>query len=109
MLVDSFVSCKQMIAVAPASTEAATSRVYYIFYPIILLTLWLTSMSLPASDFLLRLLITPHRTCFVHPSDSYAVAVGVFASKSLVASESQLSCPGNASEWTGGGFARSPS
>ena len=27
------------------------------------------------------------------------------ASKSLVASESQLSCPGNASEWAGGSIA----
>ena len=105
---DSCVFCRQMIAMAPTSADAATSRVYYIFYSIILLTLWLTSMSLPASDILLRLHIPPCRTCFVHPNDSYAITMGVVASKSLVASESQLSGPGNASARTGGGAALSP-
>ena len=93
MIVDILVSCKQMIAIVLASTDAAMSRVYYIFYPIILLTLWLTSMSLPASDFLLCLLIPPCRTCFVHPNDSCAITVGVVASKSLVANESNYLAP----------------
>ena len=37
-----FVSYRQMIAMVPASTDTATSTVYYIFWPVILLKLYRT-------------------------------------------------------------------